>query len=338
MQTDCFPDCIADWTKAPVRMLAYVNPRYPVKNGRDYPFIEMASVGEKFTGIQVINSRKLEGSGLSRFKAGDTLFAKITPCPENGKVAFVGELPDEFGLGSTEFIVLSPRPGTDPRFLFHLVCSHEVRGRATARMEGSTGRQRVPEEVFTKRLLVPVPAPEEQAAIARILDAVDVTLERTRVAVEWARRLRVSLIADLLMCGIGKSGAIRCLSDGPMEFTETSVGQLPAAWRLSTIDQEFGLQNGFTLNAERRPRLRKRRYLQVANVQRDVLDLRDIQELEAGDAEFAPRILATDDLLVVEGHADRMQIGRCARVTGAAAGMTFQNHLFRLRTVAAILR
>lgn len=121
MQTDCFPESVALWEKAPISRLAEVNPRYAVKKDRDYPFIEMASVGENFAGIQSINWRKLEGSGLSRFKVGDTLFAKITPCPENGKVAFVDALPEEIGLGSTEFIVLSPRSGTVPRFLYHLV-------------------------------------------------------------------------------------------------------------------------------------------------------------------------------------------------------------------------
>jgi type I restriction enzyme S subunit len=171
MQTDCFPDATGTWPKGPVSNLAVVSPRYPMMKGREYPFVEMASVGENFAGILQFGTRTLEGSGLSRFKIGDTLFAKITPCPQNGKVAFVDSIPGDLGLGSTEFIVLSPRAGTVPRFLFHLACSHDVRGRAAARMEGSTGRQRVPDEVFTKRLLVPLPDPDEQAAIARILDA-----------------------------------------------------------------------------------------------------------------------------------------------------------------------
>ena len=337
MQNDCFPDAIVEWPKASLSRLADVNPRYRVKKGVDYPFIEMAAVGENFGGILSLDRRMLEGSGLSRFRVGDTLFAKITPCPENGKVAFVSYLPGDVGLGSTEFIVLSPRPGTDRRFLYHLACSHAVRGRAAARMEGSTGRQRIPEEVFTKRLLVPIPEPPEQAVIARILDAVDTALERTRAAVELARELRGSILADLLSHGVGKNGKVRCDGTRPGDFVITPLGRLPSAWRLSTVASEFDVQNGFTLNAERRARFKRRRYLRVANVQRDALDLTDVQELEAGDAELAPRVLASDDLLVVEGHADRMAIGRCARVTEDAAGMTFQNHLFRLRTKGAVV-
>jgi type I restriction enzyme S subunit len=308
-----------------------------MKKGRDYPFIEMAAVAENFGGIRSMDTRMLEGSGLSRFRVGDTLFAKITPCPENGKVAFVSQLPDEVGLGSTEFIVLSPRSGTEPRFLYHLTCSYAVRGRAAARMEGSTGRQRVPEEVFTKRLLVPIPATSEQAAIARILDAVDTALEGTRAAIERARALRRSLLANLLSNGIGEEGRVRPGRAGTGELVSTPLGRLPASWRLSSVDREFELQNGFTLNAARQARFKRRRYLRVANVQRDALNLSDVQELEAHDDEFASRVLAEDDLLVVEGHADRMQIGRCARITPEAAGMTFQNHLFRLRTRGAVV-
>ena len=57
MQTDCFPDSTSEWTKGPVSSLAIVNPRYPTEKDRDYPFVEMASVGENFTGVLRIESR-----------------------------------------------------------------------------------------------------------------------------------------------------------------------------------------------------------------------------------------------------------------------------------------
>src|SRR5262249_46967664 len=117
MQNNCFPEATADWVKLPIGTLAKINPRYPVRKGAEYPFIEMAAVGEDFAGIKKIETRRMEGFGFSRFKVEDTLFAKITPCPENGKVAFVEMLPTEFGIGSTEFIVLSSREGCHPRFL-----------------------------------------------------------------------------------------------------------------------------------------------------------------------------------------------------------------------------
>jgi type I restriction enzyme, S subunit len=203
MQTDCFPDATPAWSKLPIRAIADINPRYPIKKDREYPFIEMASVAENFGGIKYIDRRKLEGSGLSRFKVGDTLFAKITPCPENGKVALVKSLPDDVGIGSTEFIVLSPKNGCDPSFLYHLLCAHEIRGRAAARMEGSTGRQRVPDDVFEKRLLVPIPSTKEQAAIGRVLSAVDAAIERTHKVLSEITVLRRALMQELLPSWIG---------------------------------------------------------------------------------------------------------------------------------------
>ena len=142
MQTECFPLAIADWRRGTIGDMAVINPRYPMSRGAPYPFVEMAAVGEDFAGVQSYGERRLESSGLARFMAGDTLFAKITPCPQNGKIAFVAEIPSgSNGLGSTEFIVLSPRPGTDPRPLLPRLRrhGHGPTARPTADADGSRG-------------------------------------------------------------------------------------------------------------------------------------------------------------------------------------------------------
>ena len=182
---------------------------------------------------------------------------------------------------------------------------------------------------------LPCPPPEEQAAIARLLDAVDMALEMTRRTAMRAMDLFTSVVTELLGRGLGHDGKVRDPLENVSDFVLTSLGRLPRDWRISTVGNEFEVQSGFTINSSRRPHLQKRRYLRVANVQRDFLDLSDVHELEAKDHEFWPRSLAQDDLLIVEGHADSMAIGRCARVTDQAAGMTFQNHLYRLRTKGA---
>jgi type I restriction enzyme S subunit len=205
-------------------VIAEVNPRYSVRKDQLYPFVEMAAVGEDFQGILQMGTREMEGSGLARFCAGDTLFAKITPCPQNGKVAYVDALDGDVGLGSTEFIVLSPRDGCCPRFLYHLATSYDVRGRAVARMEGSTGRQRVPEEVFTKRLLVPIPPKEDQQAIAEFLDTIDASIAHTRSAAEDALRLRVALSQKLFTEGTRQE-----------ERRATEIGALPESWEVVAL-------------------------------------------------------------------------------------------------------
>jgi len=84
-------------------------------------------------------------SGGAKFQNGDTLLARITPCLENGKTAFVGFLSNEqqIGFGSTEFIVMRAKEGVSPQFVYCLAREAEFRSFAIKSMVGSSGRQRV---------------------------------------------------------------------------------------------------------------------------------------------------------------------------------------------------
>ncbi len=315
MQTDCFSESIAAWPKAHVSKLAEINPRYPVKKGRDYPFIEMAAVGEDFAGILSLDQRKLEGSGLSRFRVGDTLFAKITPCPENGKVALVGALSDDVGLGSTEFIVLSPRPGTDPRFLFHLVCSHAVRGRAVARMEGSTGRQRVPEDVFTKRLLVPVPDSSEQATIARILDAVDTALKRTRAAAERAREVKRAVLQRFFYHALGETA-----------YANRPNKELPIGWSLVTTGRLLAEEpkNGASPEASSHPPGTPTFSIAAIRDGRVDLGANDNLKYARMPEKIAQRFrIQCGDVLIVRGNANPELVGKAGIVSRFPGGCIY---------------
>ena len=176
------------------------------------------------------------------------------------------------------------------------------------------------------------PPRDQQDEIAQILDAVDVAMNRTRTEIDLSRRLREGLLRALLTQGVGLDGLIRDKKADPDKFKNSKVGWVPEDWSISSVEQEFEIATGFTLNENRRPKVNKRQYLRVANVQRNRILLDDIAELEATDAEMNGKRLEEDDLLIVEGHADPYAIGRCARVTPEAVGLTFQNHLYRLRS------
>lgn len=113
-------------------------------------------------------------SGGAKFRNGDTIMARITPCLENGKTAIVNILePDEVGFGSTEFIVFRAKEGyTDPDFVYYLVKSSIVRDPAIKSMVGSSGRQRVQTDVV-QNLVIPFPNLSEQRKIASILKSLD---------------------------------------------------------------------------------------------------------------------------------------------------------------------
>ena len=113
-------------------------------------------------------------NGGAKFRNGDTLMARITPCLENGKTAQVNILDDgEVGFGSTEFIVLRARPGlSDSNFVFYLALSPFLRDKAIKSMVGSSGRQRVQQDVLNDTELYIPPLPE-QIEIGRTLRALD---------------------------------------------------------------------------------------------------------------------------------------------------------------------
>ncbi|KGK13501.1 restriction endonuclease subunit S [Vibrio navarrensis] len=120
------------------------NPKRPIKKGETKPFIEMAALPVDSRDVSELGEREFKGGG-SKFKNGDTLFARITPCLENGKTAKVNCLnQDEHGHGSTEFIVMSAKePEYDEDYVYYFARHPEFRAYAQSRMEGTSGRQRV---------------------------------------------------------------------------------------------------------------------------------------------------------------------------------------------------
>jgi len=112
--------------------------------------------------------------GGSKFRNDDTLMARITPCLENGKTAQVNILEaGEVGFGSTEFIVLRAKPGvSDKDFIYYLATSPGLRDKAIKSMAGSSGRQRVQQDVLNDTEIY-VPPLEEQIKIGRTLRAID---------------------------------------------------------------------------------------------------------------------------------------------------------------------
>ena len=116
----------------------------------------------------------IEFTGGTKFRNGDTIMARITPCLENGKIAKVNILNEgEVGYGSTEYIVFRAIEGLmDEDYLYYLVCSPIVRDVAIKSMVGSSGRQRVQTEVV-KNIEIDLPSIDEQRRIGKLLKSLD---------------------------------------------------------------------------------------------------------------------------------------------------------------------
>lgn len=161
-----------DWRKTSLEEIAFINPTERLPKGtlaKKIAMNELQPFTKKISGFVAE-----EYSGGMKFQNGDSLIARITPCLENGKTAFVDILQkDEVAFGSTEFIVLREKQDlSDKNFLYYFAISPEFRDVAILAMTGSSGRQRVEPAVVCNHLFYFPPLPEQQA-IAEVLGSLD---------------------------------------------------------------------------------------------------------------------------------------------------------------------
>ena len=162
----------SEWTKKKLSDIADFNPRETIKKGAVAKKISMDVLRPFYRDVPYYTEECF--SGGTKFRNGDTIMARITPCLENGKTAQVSILNDgEVGFGSTEYIVFRAKEGiADKDYLYYLVCSPEVREPAIKSMVGSSGRQRVQTDVV-KNLEIDVPPLVEQEKIGSFLKLID---------------------------------------------------------------------------------------------------------------------------------------------------------------------
>ncbi|MFV9474154.1 restriction endonuclease subunit S [Advenella sp. RU8] len=156
------------------------NPPRPIKRGAIAPFVDMAALAENQRDIAYVSEREFAGGG-SRFRNGDTLFARITPCLENGKTAKVNALPaGSIAHGSTEFIVMAAKaPEYDEDYVYYLARHPDFRSFAEARMEGTSGRQRVSWQALSDFSFA-FPPSDKRQIIGSILRKIDDKIDLNR--------------------------------------------------------------------------------------------------------------------------------------------------------------
>lgn len=173
---ELFPDSFDDspigpiptgWSSKTVPEVFDVNPKRRIEGKEPAPYLDMQRMPTDAAVPDCWITRE-PGSGL-RFQNGDTLLARITPCLENGKTAFVNFLEEgQVGWGSTEYIVLRSRSPLPVEFSYLLARDEDFRSFAIARMTGSSGRQRVPVSVL-EHYAIAIPREEIAKAFGRIV-------------------------------------------------------------------------------------------------------------------------------------------------------------------------
>ena len=180
------------WDVISLSRIIDVNPRRRLRKGQRAPYLDMANMPTTgHTPYDVID--RPFGSGM-RFTNGDTLVARITPCLENGKTAYVDFLQSgAIGWGSTEYLVMRPKPPLPTRFAYCLARSAHFRGFLIRNMSGTSGRQRVPAQALSQFMCINPPECIAQG-FEKIVQPV---MRRASVAARESRRL--SRLRDTLL-------------------------------------------------------------------------------------------------------------------------------------------
>lgn len=177
------------WRRVKLREVCEINPRRPsnLARGDEEPtvFVPMSAVDEVRGVVAFEQFRPFAElkKGYTYFAEGDVLFAKITPCMQNGKHAVARNLAGGFGFASTEFHVIRPRQGVSAEWIHYFLRQPSVLLAATRSFTGTAGQQRVPPE-FLQRIEIPLPPVEEQKRIVSIINEQIAAVERARRAVD----------------------------------------------------------------------------------------------------------------------------------------------------------
>jgi type I restriction enzyme S subunit len=233
---------MSEWKEYKLSDFIEINPKVNLKSGSKYSFVEMKDLSEsqKF----VFPSHFKDISGGARFQNFDTLFARITPCLQNGKICQVKGLTNSIGFGSTEFLVFRGKEGvSNTDFVYYLSRYEVVRKFAEQNMIGTSGRQRVSKDAFENIELF-LPSLPTQIAIAEILSSLDDKIELNNKINQELENLAQTLFKRWFIDFEfpNENGEPYKSSGG--EMVESELGEIPKGWEVKTLKDEFILNMG----------------------------------------------------------------------------------------------
>jgi len=183
-ETDDLPD---SWALEPIGNLCDINPKHSkeLPDELEISFVPMASVDEITGTIQKHQAKEVQKvrRGYTHFAEGDVIFAKITPCMENGKSAIARDLKNNLACGSTEFHVLRSRGGVLSEYLHPFLRQVKYRNNAAQEMTGAVGHKRVPKQYLLDSKL-PLPPLKEQHRIVTKIETLTTHSRKAREALD----------------------------------------------------------------------------------------------------------------------------------------------------------
>lgn len=229
------------WREVKLEDIIHFNPKESIAKSQLAKKIAMEKIKP--------NNRTIDGyeiaefKGGTKFRNGDTLFARITPCLENGKTAQVSILDEhEIGFGSTEYIVLREKPDKSSNdFIYYLSISPRLRDIAIKSMIGTSGRQRVQQDVL-ENTKISLPELDEQKAIAATLSCLDDKIELNN---------HINKALEEMAQAIFKSWFVDFEPFQDDEFEDSELGRIPKGWKVEKLDNIADYLNGLAMQKHR---------------------------------------------------------------------------------------
>ena len=288
-----------------------INPKScTLRDDTEVSFIPMTKVGEhgEFDASEIKNYSEVK-KGFTNFQNGDILFAKITPCMENGKGAIAHNMKNGIGFGSTEFHVL--RPDTDKitsEWLYYLTTWKTFRKEAEKNMTGSAGQKRVP-KTFLENYVVNLPDIDTQKSENKILRKVDDLI--------FLRKQQLVKLDELV-----KARFVEMFGDVLLNSMQ---------WPEKTLENMADIVSGITKGRKTAEAdLQEVPYMAVSNVKDGYIDWTTVKTILATRQEIEQYRLMPDDILMTEG-GDPDKVGRGAIIKVPLKNSIHQNHIFRVR-------
>lgn len=228
------------WKWVKIKEVAEINPKLPNKENIDLEtevqFLPMKLVEEEINKIHLTETKLLhevQKGSYTPFIENDIVFAKVTPCMENGKVAVTKKLKNNIGYGSSEFHVIRCKEDVLNSYLFYFVVQSKFRKEAEHEMTGAVGLRRVPRR-FIEEFLIPLPPTlSEQHAIVREIESrlsvCDKVEQEIALAIERSRNLRQSILK--------KAFEGRLLSEAEVTKCKQEADYEPASVLLERIER-----------------------------------------------------------------------------------------------------
>ncbi len=315
-------EVIAPARVVPLSEAVEVNPkldRSSLSEDLDVSFVPMAAVEAATGGIDVTTTRKYAEvkKGYTHFREGDVLFAKVTPCMENGKMAIARQLRNGVGFGSTEFHVLRPRAGVDARYIYYFVSSQTFRKEASGHMTGAVGLRRVP-RAFLEDSVIPLPHIDEQR---RIVAELEKQFSRLDEAVANLKRVKANLKRY-------KASVLKDAVEGRLVPTE-------ANWAKAKLGEiALSVRNGYSHKPDSESGTR---IFRISAVRPMELNADDVRYLSGQPSDYESFLAIEGDVLFTRYNGSRDYVGVCAQVPAGLPPTVYPDKLIRVRVPTSVL-